>query len=49
MENNSLLIKDVEFSYGGVYKILAQNGVGVAEYSFALIIGKIEIMLIRQY
>ena len=44
MENNSLLVKDAEFSYGGVYKILAENGVGVAEYSFALIIGNFEIM-----
>ena len=39
-ENTTLVIEEVDLRDSGVYKVLASNDEGVAEYAFTIIVGK---------
>ena len=39
-ENKTLVIEEADLRDSGVYKVLASNDEGVAEYAFTVIVGK---------
>ena len=39
-ENTTLVIEEADLRDSGVYKVLASNDEGVAEYAFTVIVGK---------